>query len=231
MPRLERNWEVFSELRDVLRVQDDEVPRGSRRSLSARSFPASAAARLQEIETNAKADHEDLRRRIAAHRANGAHPLGPLPETVVLDYLDRYSDGLFGRPVALDHAGKIIAVVERTNNVAEHFSGVSKQNLRRRLGRAQLGRDMQDQPAQAALAANLQHADYVRIVCGTPEQLPQAFAELDRQGVDETNPLQRNERDTALRKRIRAWVADDESRFPRAPENCPHQRSELRANN
>ena len=89
------------------------------------------------------------------------------PEAVVLAYLERYSDGLFGHPVARGSDGRVPAVVERANNVAEHFFAASRQKLRRRLGRAHLGRDMQDQPGQAALAANLLCPDYVRIVCGT----------------------------------------------------------------
>ena len=100
-------------------------------------------------------------------------------------------------------------MVERTNNVAEHFFGADKQRLRRRLGRAHLGRDLEDQPAQAALVANLHHLDYVQIVCGTLEQLPRAFAELDCEEIKETTPLQRSNRDSGLIKRIRALVADD----------------------
>ena len=41
---------------------------------------------------------------------------------------------------------------------------------------------MQDQPAQVALTANLRDADYVRIVCGTLDELPRAFADLVRSG-------------------------------------------------
>jgi len=77
------------------------------------------------------------------------------------------------------------------------------------LGRARLGRDLEDQPAQAALVANLRHLDYVQIVCGTLDQLPQAFAELDREGIKETTPLERSNRDTGLIKRIRELVAAD----------------------
>ena len=105
--------------------------------------------------------HEGLRQRVAAQPASGACAPDPVPEAVVLEYLDRCSDGLFGHPTARDGDGRILAVVERTNNVAEHFFAVAKQKLRRRLGRAHLGRDMQDQPAQAALAANLLCPDYV----------------------------------------------------------------------
>ena len=69
---------------------------------------------------------------------------------------------------------------------------------------------MEDQPAQAALAANLLCPDYVRIMCGTLDRLPQAFAELDRKAITESTPLQRNNTDAALRKRIRARTADGE---------------------
>ena len=106
--------------------------------------------------------------------------------------------------------GPVLAVVERTNNVAEKFFATSKQKLRRRLGRAHLGREMEDQPAQAALAANLLCPDLVRIVCGTLDRLPRAFAALDRKAINATTPLQRNNKDAALRKRIQAWTADGE---------------------
>ena len=129
------------------------------------------------------------------------------PEAVVLKYLDRYRDGLFGHPVARVPAGRVLAVVERTNNGAEHLFAIAKQKLRGRLGRAHPGRDMEDEPAQATLAANLLCPEYVRIVCGTLDRLPQAFAKLDRKRITAATPLQRNNRGPALRKHIRAWEA------------------------
>ena len=68
--------------------------------------------------------------------------------------------------MARDDKGRALAVVDRTNNVIEEFFASAKQGLRRGLGRAHLGRDMEDQPAQTALAANLRHPDYVHILCG-----------------------------------------------------------------
>lgn len=65
-----------------------------------------------------------------------------------------------------------MAVVTRTYNVLEHFFASTKEGLHRRLGQAHLGRDMEDQPAQASFVANLRDPDYVRIVCGTLDQLP-----------------------------------------------------------
>ena len=97
-------------------------------------------------------------------------------------------------------------MVERTNNVAEHFFGQQKQRLRRRLGRAHLARDLEDQPAQAALVANLAHADYVRVLCGSLENLPATFAALNQHQLDQTSPLSRTNRDTELQRRIRALI-------------------------
>ena len=124
----------------------------------------------------------------------------------MLDYLDRYQDHLFGHPLARDGEGHIVAVVERTNSPPEHFFSQAKRELRRRLGRAHLGRDMQDQPAQVALTANLHNLDYVRIVSGTLEGLPGAFAELVRSGQATARPdLDRYARNADLRRRVRQW--------------------------
>ena len=43
---------------------------------------------------------------------------------------------------------------------------------------------MQDQPAQAVLAANLLDPRYVEIVCGPLEELPRAFGTLEQAGAD-----------------------------------------------
>ena len=200
--KLERGWQAFCELRDVLRLTDAELPRGDLRYLPTREFPELEKARLDEIEKTTTAYREQLRKRVTdAKRSSSA-------EAVILKYLDRYANHLFGHPVQRDEDGKIIAVVQRTNNLAEHYFGTDKQKLRRRLGRAHLGRDLEDQPAQAALASNLRHGDYVRVLCGSLEHLPAAFAEVDQAQQDAT-PLQRSNRDTGLLKRIRALIADE----------------------
>ncbi len=124
----------------------------------------------------------------------------------MLDYLDRYWDHLFGHPLARDAEGRLVAVVERTNNPAEHSFSQAKRKLRRRVGRVHLGRDMQGQPAQVALTANLHDADYVRIVCGTLDGRPRAFAKLVRSGQTTARPaLDRYARNSDLRRRVSQW--------------------------
>jgi hypothetical protein len=202
--KLESSWQAFSELRDMLRLTDAELPRGDLRHLPTREFPQLEMARLREIEKTTKAYHQQIRKRVTdSHRPSSA-------EAVILKYLDRYAKQLFGHPATYDDDGNIVSVVERTNNVAEHFFGADKQKLRRRLGRANLGRDLEDQPAQAVLASNLLHSDYVRVLCGSLEHLPAAFAELDQETLREATPLQRSNRDSRLLKRIGALVADEQ---------------------
>ena len=204
VPKLESGWQAFSELRDILRLTDAELPRGDLRSLSLREFPELEMARLREIEKTTKAYHQQIRKRVTDSHCSSA------AEAVILKYLDRYAKQLFGHPATYDDDGNIVSVVERTNNVAEHFFGTDKQKLRRRLGRANLGRDLEDQPAQAVLVSNLLHHDYVGVLCGSLEHLPAAFAELDQKTLAEVSALQRSNRDTRLLKRIAALVADEQ---------------------
>ncbi len=150
--------------------------------------------------------HQDLRQ--PARTPTGGGSAAFQPAAIILQYLDRYADGLVGHPVVRDATGRAVAVVDRTNNVIEQSFAIAKQGHLGRLGRAQLGRELEDQPAQVALAANLLHPDYVRILCGTLDQLPAAFAELDRQVLVGPSPLQRSNRDAELCRRNRAWAKD-----------------------
>ena len=202
--RLDRTWAQFRTLRSVLRLSAEELPRGARPPRSLPQQPEQAATRLQAIASDLRSYRKNLRQRIQAAAAQG---LGPSrSERIILRYLERYGDGLCGHPVARDGEGRAVAVVDRTNNVIEQFFGKAKQGLRRRLGRAHLGRDMEDQPAQTALTANLRHPDYVQVLCGTLDQLPQAFAQLDRQTSSRPPRLQRKNRNEKLRRRNRAWA-------------------------
>jgi hypothetical protein len=54
--------------------------------------------------------------------------------------------------------------------------------------------------------SNLNHADYVKIICGSLEQLPDVFAKLDREECTEESVLQRNNKDAVLKKRICALI-------------------------
>ena len=219
---LERRWALFCELRDVLRMSSEHLPHGQPPVLASPGAAASAEA-LQTIAADLKHYHQALRQRV---QALPAHGLQDAPEACLLDYLDRYREHLCDHPVVRDPSGRVVAVVARTNNVLEQFFAHAKQGLRRRLGRAHLGRAMEDQPAQAAFVANLRDPDYVRIVCGTLDQLPQAFAALERPPASEPTRLQRNNRDAVLRRRNRAWEKEA-TLGPPPPSSAHHPASTM----
>lgn len=199
--RLETGWQAFREARAVLRLTDAELPRGDSRHQPV-DLPALAAKRLEQIAKATECYLDGLRQRVSHESLVNPRT----PTAIILKYFNRYRDHLFGHPVIRDDDGTIIAVVERTNNTAEHFFGGEKQHLRRRLGRAHLGRDLEDQPAQAALAANLRRPDYVRLLCGSLDNLHHVFANLDELALDESPPLVRSNRDSALQQRTRALL-------------------------
>lgn len=194
-------WRVFDELRGVLRLADTELRRGDQRAQQVR-LPVTEIERLRQIALDVHAHEARLRASVGEAPARGR---SSSPEAAVLKYLHRYGARLFGHPAFRDEDGTVVGVVERTNNVAEDFFGAAKQQLRRRVGRANLGRDLQQQPAQAALAANLRHPDYVRVVCGSLDNLPAALASLDAAPAD-ARPLVRDHRDSKTIARIRALI-------------------------
>jgi hypothetical protein len=206
--RLEVGWQAFCELRDVLQLSNAELPRADLRAHQRELAPLEAR-RMGEIEAALRAYRAELAERIASSQSPSAQSTSP--SAVVVKYLDRYGERLFGHPTRRDEKGKIVAIVERTNNLPEHFFGHEKQHLRRRLGRANLGRDLEDQPAQATLAANLRHPDYVRVLCGALDHLSAAFAELDEQALEQTTPLSRSNRDSKLQHRIRALLKGEKT--------------------
>lgn len=203
--QLETNRRLFCELRSVLRLGNEDL-RGGKPHHRVETSAELDLLRLKQIEEA-----------VGQYKAHLEQQVAPLPreekktspESIILKYLQRYGSGLFGHPALRDVDGSIRAVVPRTNNVAEQFFAVDKQQLRRRLGRAHLARDLAQRPAQAALVANLRHPDYVRIVCGSLENLPSCFCSLDQQARNAASPLRRDHRDAALLRRIRALVTDE----------------------
>lgn len=206
LEELDRTFEVFCELRSVLRLNHDELSRQDQRPEHIIVPAYSEHARLRSIEKDFRAYAEDLRTR------NG-RPIGrrkpSSPQQIIVRYLDKYGEGLFGHPVVRDEEGTIIGVVKRTNNPPEHFFGQSKQSLRRRVGRANLGSDLQQQPAQAALVRNLRHSDYVRVLCGSLDNLASAFADLRGRELPSVT-LRRDHRDTKLRDLVRKLLKQEE---------------------
>ena len=178
---LVRRAALFDELRSVLRLQPKPVVGIAS---SAAKDPNKAAAELQDIRQAV----EDLTRSLRERRPKR----GPAQDTrqaidLILQHLEVHGDHLWGHDIKMPaKLGGGIRLVARTNNILEGFFHGIKHGERRRSGRKVLTKDFEDLPAAAALARNLDHQDYVALLCGTIENLPSAFACLDatqRQGA------------------------------------------------
>ncbi len=208
---LDLRWTAFCELRDVLRLSNAELPRGDTRTTQ-EHLPALELVRLQQIKQAVDQYTTDLKGRIAARRKQAKKTKSAAE--IILGYLQQYGPYLFGHPAKLDEQGGVIAVVQRTNNVSEHFFGRQKQQLRRRVGRGQLGRDLEKQPAQVALVANLRDPEYVRRLAGSLEQLPTAFAQLDQETPGQVSTLVRDHRNSQLQRVLRQLLKDPGQPLP-----------------
>ena len=169
---LERRARLFAELRQALRLRtkpDGILP-------SPRASPEELAE-LQDIERSVKKLTTSLRRRRPER--------GPAQDAreaidVVLAHLERHGPSLFGHLISLPEAsGGGVRLVDRTNLALEGFFGAMMHAERRRSGRKNLGQDLEHLPGAAPLAHNLTCTDYVEIVCGSLDDLPRAFAQLD----------------------------------------------------
>jgi hypothetical protein len=120
------------------------------------------------------------------------------PRSIIVTHLKRYKDNLVGHPVITDQPGNIIGVVPRTNNVLERFFGTCRQHLRRRTGRKLVRRDLDEMPPQATLVENLRNSSYVKVLCGSLRNLPEALATV----TNIPSPLDqlRSHPDTPMRK-------------------------------
>jgi hypothetical protein len=169
---LERRARLFTELRAALRL---DVEAGA--NLPSERATQKDLAQLQDIERNIKKLTRSLQRRRPQR--------GPAQDMrdaidVVLDHLERHGPSLFGHVIALPKAaGGGARLVARTNLALEGFFGAMMHGERRRSGRKHLGQDLEHLPGGAPLAHNLTCADYVEVVCGSLDELPNAFAQLD----------------------------------------------------
>jgi len=163
---------LFDELRKALRLRE-----ASSRGKRGTAHCDQTVNELKDISAAVRRLARSLRRRRpkrgpAGDRRNAID--------IVLSHLHKHGRFLWGRVIKLpENVGGVIRVVDRTNNAIETQFHVMKHGERRRSGRKILTQDFEMLPPPAALAGNLLHSDYVSIVCGSLDKLPEAFARLD----------------------------------------------------
>jgi hypothetical protein len=209
--RLRRRASLFDELRAVLRI--------------VATLPADET--IDDLEQM----HQQLDEWIASLRPRRP-ARGPAQDTreaiaLILEHLETHGDNLWGHAIRLpETAGGGIRLVSRTNFIAENFFGLFKHDERRRSGRKNLGQDLEHIPAEAALVRNLLLDDYVTTVCGSLDELPHAFAELDRQEqqsrLNGETPQEQEENLTAILQIASASLSPADRRVVRTQEMDRH---------
>jgi hypothetical protein len=163
--RLQRRAALVDELRNVLRLAADLPDDETEKSLSSMREKLDALVVSLAKRRPARGPAQDTREAI----------------DVILTHMNDHGKNLFGHAIRLpESAGGGVRLVARTNVLAENFFKMLKHDERRRSGRKNLGQDLEHLRAEAALVRNLEHEDYMRIVCGSLDKLPAAFAELDK---------------------------------------------------
>lgn len=162
--RLRRRADLFDELRDKLRLAKNLPQDESKEDLDAMRNQFEEWIILLEKRRPQRGPGNDIRGAI----------------DIILKHIETHGDNLWGHAISLpEEAGGGMRLMNRTNEALENFFGSVKHGERRRSGRKNLTQDLEHLRAEAVLVYNLQHPDYVDIVCGTLKKLPYAFAQLD----------------------------------------------------
>lgn len=104
---------------------------------------------------------------------------------IILDHLKKHGKYLWGHTIRSNkEAGGKMKLVDRTNNVLENFFHEMKHRERRRSGHKVLKYDFENIPPAAALVMNLSRPDYVKITCGSLDNLPICFSQIDKKQRD-----------------------------------------------
>lgn len=158
---LSKRADLFQRLRTALRLEEE--------NLSVKKLDQ-IQARLQRLRASLR--KERPKRGPAKDRREAID--------LILVHLDRHAPYLWGHALHIPRrAGGGVRLVARTNNGLESLFHTIKHGERRRSGRKILTQDFEVLPPAAALATNLRHPDYVSLLCGSLDRLPEAFAQLD----------------------------------------------------
>ncbi len=164
--KLRRRANLFDELRDTLRLSIDEPKVETEQELH------EICNQFDQF-TKSLVDRR-FKQTISQDYRDGID--------LILVHFERHGKNLWGHSIKLPlSVGGGTKPVDRTNNLLENMFGEIKHNERRRSGRKNLGQDLEHLPAEAILVKNLEHEDYVKIVCRSIDRLPEAFAQLDQE--------------------------------------------------
>ena len=185
--RLRSRAVLLDELRDALRLSPKKSKNGYKMGFKENSPPDQSETKLRDIQKQVK----NLELSLKESRPKR----GPAKDRrsaidLILRHFENHGDYLWGHVIKLpDDTDGDIRLVDRTNNILERFFRGMKQKERRRSGRKILTQDFEHLPPEAALVYNLKCSDYVSILCGSLDQLHEAFSKLDMNKVSKNRDV------------------------------------------
>ena len=169
---LSNQFELFTKLRIALRLDSEDAPQKIKPGVQE---PHNGVTKLNDIRKALKQFQILLKREY-----RGADKEKQKAIDTVFKHFKEHEGNLWGHIIQLPKiAGGGVKVVGRTNNSLENFNGRIKQVERKRSGRKVLSKDFEDMPEGVSLIRNLKKKDYVKILCGSLENLPVAIAKMD----------------------------------------------------
>jgi hypothetical protein len=168
---LEKQVDLFTQLRDILRFN-----RADKKPILRQSPPASSTIEeMKDIEERLKQFRQNLQGNVKTNSKETDKDIKSASKKM-LDYLDKYMDELVGHLLTIPGKNKVI-LLNRTNNLSEQHFSKTKKGWRRKLGVKKMTRHIQAARHEELLLANLDQADYIKIVYdGSPDNMPSLFA-------------------------------------------------------
>ena len=184
---LEKRIELFDKIRGVFRFESEVIKSDSPNNIKSKivGMPWSKDSDITAYEQFEKdmlnqvgVFVKNLRKQYEDKRTNAdlRHAI-----KIILTRLDKHGKFLWGHSLIVQiESVCVVRLVDRTNNALESFFRQMKHGERRRSGRKILTRDFENIPAAAALATNLTDPDYIKVVCGSLDNLPDCFSKIDQ---------------------------------------------------
>lgn len=169
---LSYRFNLFTELRTALRLNPDDATKEVMLGVREPQRVASELNNIKKALRKYKATLQRERKRAAKDNQSAID--------TILKHIKEHEKNLWGHIIKIPKfAGGGIKIVGRTNNEIENFNGGLKRDERKRSGRKVLSKDFEDLPDGVPLIKNLKKPDYVKILCGSLDNLPDAIAKID----------------------------------------------------
>ena len=158
--------ELFTELREILRIESKSVPLSD-------GLECNSESDVFEM----MSDLERFKKKLSEQLQNDGTEKGEIK--IVLKHLEKYWEKLFVTNFKIDpnDSSKDIKM-QRTNNISEGFFRKIKANQRRTHGNRDVGQDLNFYGSYLPMVWNLEDDEYVKTVYGSLEKIPVMFSKV-----------------------------------------------------